>query len=358
MADSPPITIIRAAATPGGGASGRSPAAPLLPRDFVAGPENRLPAAVVDGPLAVHLKTLSPVLFYGPPLVGKTMLMSTLIRRLADARGQGVLQIAAPDFARQAGEVRSRQQLSAWRKALTQLRAIAFDAIEDLGQHPSAQAEFAHLTEDAAKRGVILLGAARTPPAQWPLDDRVASRWSAGLCVPVQRPGPEARALLIERLAAFYQLTTPPQVATKLAAAMPLTAGETCGRLAPWLTSLCEAGGCAEITPALADAFLAAQKTQPPELSEIITAVCRELKLKPAEVKSKSRRRTLALARGAVTLLARELTDASFTAIGQALGGRDHTTAMNAYRSLLKHCESDNVLRESVERVRERLIAR
>jgi chromosomal replication initiator protein len=329
-----------------------SPVSPLLPSDFVAGSENALPAAVADGPLYARLRKLSPVLFYGPPLVGKTMLTAALLSRLGDEQGRGTLFVSAADFARTAADARRKQQSSAWRQSLGALRAIAFDGIEELSSHPSAQAEFAYVTEDAAKRGVILLGSARTAPGQWPVDDRIISRWSQGLCAAIESPGPAARALLIDRLAAFYGLTVTPPAVRKLAQGLPLTAAETCGRLAPWFAGMTTPKHPDPITPEAAAEFLKSRETEPPALKDIVTVVCREFRVKATDLKSKSRRRSLALARGAVALLARELTDASFNRIGAALGGRDHTTVMNAVRSLQKHCETDKTLKSSVAAAR------
>jgi chromosomal replication initiator protein len=91
------------------------------------------------------------------------------------------------------------------------------------------------------------------------------------------------------------------------------------------------------------------------DIPQIVQAVCRYYRLPEEEVLGRSRRAEVALPRQIIMYLARRETDASLPQIGQALGGRDHTTVMYAHDKIADLIERDQQLRRDLMAIRELL---
>ena len=88
----------------------------------------------------------------------------------------------------------------------------------------------------------------------------------------------------------------------------------------------------------------------------IIKATCRHYDVKVGDVKGKGRARAIALPRQVAMYLCRKHTSASYPDIGNAFGGKDHTTAMHAFRTISTRLEEDPDLRRTVETIEQGLV--
>jgi chromosomal replication initiator protein len=91
-------------------------------------------------------------------------------------------------------------------------------------------------------------------------------------------------------------------------------------------------------------------------MEDIQDAVASCFHIKIADLKSRRRSKTLVHPRQIAMYLCRELTDASFPEIGRLFGGKDHTTIMHACRQIMKAKESDSVLNQTLDGLKEKII--
>jgi chromosomal replication initiator protein len=91
-------------------------------------------------------------------------------------------------------------------------------------------------------------------------------------------------------------------------------------------------------------------------MEDIQEAVAAWFHIKIADLKSRRRSKTLVHPRQIAMYLCRELTDASFPEIGRLFGGKDHTTIMHACRQITKAKEGDNILNQTLDGLREKIL--
>ncbi|MCD4685980.1 MAG: chromosomal replication initiator protein DnaA, partial [Anaerolineae bacterium] len=95
-----------------------------------------------------------------------------------------------------------------------------------------------------------------------------------------------------------------------------------------------------------------------PRLSQIFEAAAEYHQLSMDDILSKRRTQKIARARQIAMYLAREVTDASLPQIGEALGGRNHTTVLYGYKKIAAAIDEDDVLRDEVSHIRENLFSK
>jgi chromosomal replication initiator protein len=92
-----------------------------------------------------------------------------------------------------------------------------------------------------------------------------------------------------------------------------------------------------------------------PEVSLVQKAVADYFKIKPSELRSKKRKRTISIPRQIAMYLARTVTNSSYPDLGVQFGGKDHTTIIHAVKRITKQQESDPDLRGHIESIRQHL---
>jgi chromosomal replication initiator protein len=173
-----------------------------------------------------------------------------------------------------------------------------------------------------------------------------------GLTVPLWPPGPEARLLVLQNLAAGQQVHLPRSVAQLLADGLSLTVPELRGALLQ-LDMQARAQGHA-IDLETAHRFLAGRAARRlPPLKDIAAATARYFSLKLSDLRGPSRRRALVTARGAAMYLARSLTQHSLNQIGEYFGGRDHTTVMHGCHKTASLVKIDPAIRRAIEELQQ-----
>ena len=103
---------------------------------------------------------------------------------------------------------------------------------------------------------------------------------------------------------------------------------------------------------------MASRPNRQPNLREILALVARTYSIPQSELKSQTRRQSIVAARAMFAYLARELAGASYQQIGQALGGRDHTTIMHSYRKIDRNRTRDPVIQEEIDELSRILLSR
>jgi len=356
----------RCFAAPGAASLGRTPGATMP--SFVAGPENGLVASVVAAMIASCNAGESDDLpsppfrphvlaVYGPSGVGKSHLLRGLVDCWQKARGSDSAEyLPAADFRREFANSFHDDSVAEFRRRIRGRQLLAIDDLDHLPGDSYLLEELRFtLDEFAAASGVLVSASARAPAALANLSADVRSRLAAGLVVQLAAPGAAARAQIIRQAAAALGRTIDEDAASRLAAGVAETANEVFGSLFELLANWPVP---ATIDREIVQRYLAIRAARRTSLRDIIAVVARYYDLPQKIVKSGSRKHAAVVARSTIVYLARELAGASYEQIGQALGGRDHSTVMHNFRTIHRDRQRDWQTQETLGELHRILISR
>jgi chromosomal replication initiator protein len=349
---------------PGTGPGGRhpppDPTAETLAA-YIGDGEAALVRVAVEDALALD-PLYRPLVFVGPPGVGKSLLARGLAARLSQRAPAGeVLFYSGAAFSRSCGLAADTNSFPEFRQRLNSAAAILMDDLQQIAGKSLAQEELRHALDRAEERGQPIIATLRNYPLETKgLCPALAGRLSGGLTVPLRPPGPAAGRQIVRRLArqAKLELTdaavdflVQPMAAFRNGSLQPPTVPQyarAINRLAQLHDGQALDGQALDdclVRKLLGDIWAAGQ----PELRAICSAVARYFDQRPEDLRGAARRKELVHARAIAMYLARQLTTKSLGQVGRHFGNRDHTTVMHACRRTQRFIDDDGSVRKAVE---------
>ncbi|CAN5873372.1 hypothetical protein BH23PLA1_BH23PLA1_14020 [soil metagenome] len=333
-----------------------SPAPTPYPWDgFVIGPENALAHAGVLA-LARGEPGLSPLVVHGPAGAGKSRLLKGLVaEHLARHAGAAVAHLSAEAFDAYCTEAVSAP--GGWGELRDHLRAVDLLVVDDLHgleRSPMALSELSSTLDALDSAGAWIAVSARTGPGQWSgWPSRLVDRLVGGLSVRVDPPGPESRRRHLLDRTRTLRLSLTAEAVEALA-----EAADGYRTLDGWLQRLALASRLDRrpIDRALAESVLSEDPipTNSGTIAEITRAVADRFGVRVRDLRSADRHPGLVAPRHLAIYLARELTGASFAALGHSFGRRDPATIRHACRKSGERLANDPALAAVAEALRHR----
>ncbi len=352
---------------------------------FYYGRENRLAGYVCDQSVSPLLEIARPLLLVGPPGVGKTALALHLAQRIgidrvwdqmidselpSESSGHSsatagvtskmlssrVLYQPAIDFAREFASSIDSKDMPRMRKKLDEACVWVIDDLHLIADKSPAQEELAARLEarDAAGR-ITIVTCRRLPSEIRGLRPPLVSRTLPGLTVELRPPDGEARKAILRELMLAHLPDAEPDTWALIDSGLPgnvsvreLEAGVK--QVAMW----CRMHASPVCADALQSASAKTGKQESISIKSITSAVARTLGVKSSEMRSGSRRQHIVRARSLAMWLSRKLTDSSLSNIGDAFGGRDHSTVLHAIRKMESTFDEDADLRRAADQILER----
>lgn len=318
--------------------------------NFVRGNSNQYALAaakqVADNPGGAY----NPLLLYGGTGLGKTHLLhatGNLIR--ARRKSTKVVYLHSEDFVSDMVKALRHNLIDDFKRLYRGADALLIDDIQFLAGKDRSQEEFFH-TFNALLNGrqQIVLTCDRYPKEVSGLEDRLKSRFGWGLNVAIEPPDFETRVAILISKAQAAGFALPEEVAFFIGKRVRSNVRDLEGTL----NTLCAKSRFVGRTitvdfarDALRD-LLAVHERQV-TLENIQKAVAENYKIRVSDLLSKSRSRSVARPRQMAMALSKELTEHSLPEIGEAFGGRDHTTVLHACRKINALCETDLELAEN-----------
>jgi len=357
----PPAAILNGASNDTdfrGGARPRSVAASVLGSpinaeftfdNFVEGKSTQLAKAAAIQVAGNSGKAYNPLFIYGGVGLGKTHLMHAVANKIrernADAR---IAYVHSERFVGDMVKALQHNTMNDFKTAYRSLDALLIDDIQFFAKKERSQEEFFH-TFNALLEGQqqVILTCDRYPKEVDGLEERLKSRFGWGLTVAIEPPELETCVAILMSKAALANVHLPEEVAFFVAKRIRSNVRELEGALRRVIATSDFTGRPITLEfakDALRDLLAAQEKLVTVE--NIQKTVAEYYKIRIADLLSKRRSRSIARPRQVAMALAKELTNHSLPEIGDAFGGRDHTTVLHACRRIKELRESERRIGE------------
>ena len=301
---------------------------------FVAGPETELALTAA----ARFAAGATPSLYlYGPSGVGKTHLLEGAVSAMRRRAGGGrVLLMTAEAFGNLFAEALRGKSLPAFRQKLRAADGLVVDDVDFLDGKAGFTEEFLHTLQEYERLGrPVALSADRHPRLLTKTPDELLTRFAAGAVTRLAPPNAATRTAILRRKLEGRNLPITADavgwVADRFRASVRELEGALCC-LETWR----ELTGKSVTLPAARRVLgdLERDCASRVRLEDVERAVCDAAGLTAAEIRSKSRARKVTRPRMVAMHLARKHTRAALREIGGHFGGRNHSTVLNADRSV------------------------
>lgn len=313
---------------------------------FVEGNSNQLAKAAAQQVAENPGSAYNPVFIYGGVGLGKTHLMHAIGNQIiAQDPNAKVLYLHSERFVADMVKALQTNTINEFKRFYRSLNALLIDDIQFFAGKDRSQEEFFH-TFNALLEGQqqIILTSDRYPKEIDGVEERLKSRFGWGLTVAIEPPELETRVAILISKAAQSNIELPYEVAFFIAKRIRSNVRELEGALRRVIANAHFTGKPITVEfvhEALKD--LLALQDKLVTIDNIQKTVAEYYKVKVVDILSKRRSRSIARPRQMAMMLSKELTNRSLPEIGDAFGGRDHTTVIHACRKIkeLVQLESD-----------------
>jgi chromosomal replication initiator protein len=311
---------------------------------FVEGKSNQLARAasmqVSENPGSAY----NPLFIYGGVGLGKTHLMHAIGNAILEQKPQAnVVYLHSERFVAHMVNALQHNTINEFKRLYRSVDALLIDDIQFFAGKERSQEEFFHtfnaLLEDQQQ---IVLTCDRYPKEVDGLEERLKSRFGWGLTVSIEPPELETRVAILRMKAGLSAAEVPNDVAFFIAQRIRANVRELEGALRRVIANSHFTGRAITLElakEALKD--LLALQDKLITIENIQKTVAQYYKIRVADLISKRRTRSIARPRQIAMALAKELTNHSLPEIGDAFGGRDHTTVLHACRKIAELKEKD-----------------
>lgn len=316
--------------------------------NFVEGKSNQLARAaasqVADNPGAAY----NPLFIYGGTGLGKTHLLHAV--------GNGILQnnpnakiayMHSERFVQDMVKALQNNEMEKFKQYYRSVDALLIDDIQFFAGKDRTQEEFFHTFNALLEGNQQIILTSDRYPKEVAVEDRLKSRFGWGLTIAIEPPELETRVAILKRKAQESHINLADEVAFFIAKRLRSNVRELEGALNRVIANANFTGRAITIDfvrEALRD--LLALQDKLVTIDNIQRTVAEYYKIKVADLLSKRRNRSVARPRQLAMALSKELTNHSLPEIGDAFGGRDHTTVLHA-------CRKVKSLREELHDIKE-----
>jgi chromosomal replication initiator protein len=305
--------------------------------NFVVGPSNRLAHAAAMAVAESPARAYNPLFLYGGVGLGKTHLLHA-IGRACSQKGLTVLYVSSEEFTNDMINAIRTHTTDEFRGRYRRIDVLLIDDIQFIAGKESTQEEFFHTFNTLhGQERQLVISSDRSPTAD------------------IQAPDFETRMAILRSKAERAGRAIEPELLEVIARRLQSNIRELEGALTRVL-AFSDLSGVV-LTPEVVESALTDISPRSGGLTadQIIAAVALQFGVDEDHLLSRDRSREVALPRQIAMYLIREETGNSLPSIGEALGGRDHTTVMYGCDKISERLETDESLRRQVSAVRERL---
>ncbi len=302
---------------------------------YVQGQSNRLAFAGAKAVATDPGKKFNPLFIYGPSGLGKTHLLHAIAHEIqANQPRFPLVYVSAQQFAEEFVHALQNNRIDQFRRAQRSVGVWLVDDIQFVAGKDKTSEEVFHTFNHLQSLGKqIVITSDRPPRDLYLMDERLRSRFEAGLVADVQMPDTETRCAILLSKANQDNVRLDMDVAMHLAERVPGNIRVLEGALTKLivLASLEDGHATLDIAKRMVDQYYRVGTLAKPGFDHIVSAVGNHFQISADEIKGTSRKAPIVLARHVAVYITREITGDSWKHIGGLFGDRDHTSMMHGY---------------------------
>ena len=301
---------------------------------FVIGQSNRFAHAAALSVAERPGNSYNPLFIYGQAGLGKTHILKAVETYINDVYPQlTVRYVSTETFLNEFVDSIKNSAGNDFKSRYRKIDVLLIDDIQFIEGKDRLQEELFHTFNDLyAENKQIILSSDRPPDAIPTLEDRLRSRFMMGLLTDIQPPDVETRMAILQKKSDNDSIDLPSDVAEFIATSIKTNIRELEGALNKVAAhaNLNRQDITVELASEVLGDFIANRQPKQINVDMIMDATQAHFGFGIDELKGKSRRRPLVIARQVAMYLSRQMTDLSFPMIAREFGGRDHTTVIHA----------------------------
>jgi chromosomal replication initiator protein len=323
--------------------------------NYVVGSSNRLAHAASLAVAERPAQAYNPLFLYGGVGLGKTHLLHAIGNYCLQHK-QNVLYVTSEEFTNDLIDAIRTHTTQSFREKYRHIDILLIDDIQFIAGKESTQEEFFHTFNTLhGQDKQIVITSDRPPKALVTLEERLRSRFECGLAADIQPPDYETRVAILRSKSERIGRKIPDEIVETIARRVQSNIRELEGSLTRVL-ALSDLSNL-PLNAKLVDIALAdlLPKRSTIEPVEVMSQVAGAFGVSVENLIGQDRRKEVVLPRQIAMYLLREEANYSLPKIGEAMGGRDHTTVMYACQKVTDMLERDDKLRRQVIRIREQI---
>jgi len=325
--------------------------------NFVVGSFNELAHAaalsVTDNPGFNY----NPLFIYGGTGLGKTHLIEAIGNKISeDAKNKKVKYISSEKFVAGIVSAIRANNMESFKAVLAPIDVLILDDIQFIAGKNKSQEEFFHIFNSLyEKNKQIILSSDRPPNAIPELEDRLRSRFEGGMIADVSLPDYETRLVILKTKAQEKEIEIPEKILEYIAENVKKNIRELEGALNKVLACqrLGQSLSMDNVKKALSGFIFSPFDVA--NYKKIIETVAKFYNLEEKNLFDPTRKKEIVKPRQIAMFLLRKELKYSFPAIARKFGGKDHTTAIYAYKKILQENEENNKLTEELNLIKQRI---
>ncbi|PZD96631.1 chromosomal replication initiator protein DnaA [Paenibacillus sambharensis] len=326
---------------------------------FVIGANNRFAHAASLAVAEAPAKAYNPLFLYGGVGLGKTHLMHAIGHYILEHNpNTRVLYISSEKFTNEFINAIRDNRGESFRIKYRNIDILLIDDIQFLAGKEQTQEEFFHTFNALHEERKQIIISSDRPPKEIPtLEERLRSRFEWGLITDIQPPDLETRIAILRKKAKAENLDIPNEAMVYIANQIDTNIRELEGALIRVVaySSLINQDISSHLAAEALKDIIPSGRPKMITIQDIQQRVGEYFGLKLEEFKARKRTKAVAFPRQIAMYLSREMTDYSLPKIGEAFGGRDHTTVIHAHDKITQQVEKDQELYKIIQNLTDKI---
>ena len=324
---------------------------------FVVGNNSRFAHAACRAVAETPAKAYNPLFLYGGVGLGKTHLMHAIGHAVLEKHHRRrVAYVTSEKFMNEMISSIQEGRMNDFRTRYRTVDVLLVDDIQFLAGKDRTQEEFFHTFNSLHELNKQIVISSDRPPKEIPtLEDRLRSRFQWGLIADIQAADFETRVAILKSKVGPYARLVPEDVLSFIAHKIQKNIRELEGALIRVIAhaSLNRSAVNVEMAAKLLQDVIPSTENRTLSIDAISRTVASFYHISLEEMKGKRRDKHIVFPRQVAMFLIREETASSLPAIGQAFGGRDHTTVLHSYEKINTDSKEDQRLQADLRKLRE-----
>lgn len=319
---------------------------------FVVGSHNKFCHAAATAVAKFPAKAHNPLFIYGGAGLGKTHLMQAIGHYMLSRHpGLKIKYTSTEMFTNDLINSIRTDKMVSFRAKYRQMDVLLLDDIQFIEGKDTTQEEIFHTFNTLYESGKqIVLTSDRHPKNISTLTERLRSRFEWGILADIQVPELETRIAILRNKADRDNLSVPDDVLEIIATAYQNNIRELEGALNR-VIAYSSINNQALTLEAAKNILNYSGKTKNLNIEKIIEVTARYFSLESSEIKGLSRAKDISYARQVAVYLSRNMTNASYPTLGDAFGGRKHTTVLYSYEKMKEEMQTNKNLAETISEI-------